>query len=428
MHYILVSFNHKNSDITIREKLSFNQERQKELLSSLVHFKCINEVVLISTCNRLEIVINSSKVSEATERIFETLNQFSSLDKDELEGRADIFEDEGAIKHLFSVAGALESLVVGENQILGQIKDALNFAKANNYCAKKLEKLFNFAFKCAAEIKSVTDIGKSPVSVASAAVAQSKDILGSLKGYTAIVFGTGEMGVLATKHLISAGSEVIMIGRDLEKTKQIAKNIDKEKVSALPYSQIVELINSYRLFFSATGAPYPLITNDMVKKRDFDRIWFDLGLPRDIDIEKHENIKLFKIDDLQAIVQKNMRLRNGEASKAYKIVGKYASEFFRYLETLSVDPIIKAIRNEAQKIVEEEIKKALNKKYLPKEYEKNILKTTHNIFKRFLHKPTVVIKEMADKPEVDDFIENIKKLFDIKEEKLNLLPEKDDKK
>jgi glutamyl-tRNA reductase len=426
VHYVLVSFSHKNSDISVRERLSFDMQTQEKFLINLTHFKCISEAVLISTCNRMEVVVNTAKVNEAIEKIFETLSEFSSLGKNELEGRADIFEDEGAIKHLFSVAGALESLVVGENQILGQLRESCNFAKSKGFCKKKLDKLFNFAFRCAAEIKSVTDIGKNPVSVASAAVAQAKEILNDLKNYSAIIFGTGEMGTLAAKHLINAGAEVIMVGRDLEKTKLIAKDIN-EKIIAAPYSDIVDLINSYRLFFSATGAPHPLITNDMVKKRDFERVWFDLGLPRDIEIEPHHNIKLFKIDDLQEIVQKNMSLRSEEASKAFSIVGKYTNEFFKYLETLSVDPIIKAIRKEAQMIVKEEIKKAINKKYLPKELEDSFVKTAHSIFKRFLHKPTVFIKEIADKPEADDLIENVKRLFDIKEDKLKLVPKKEDR-
>jgi len=421
VHYLLVSLSHKNSDITIREKLSFDPEAQTEFLKKITEDECINEAVIVCTCNRLEVVANSCKTSDSINKIFEELSVLSDVDKNELEGRADIFEDEGAVKHLFSVAAALESIVVGENQIIGQLKDSFNRACLAGFCQTKLSRLFTYAFKCAAEIKSATDIGKNPVSVASAAVNQAKDALGNLGGYTAVVFGTGEMSVLTSKHLAANDVNVIMVGRDLERTKGIAEGID-EKVTAAPYSEIVNLINSYRLFFSATGAPHALITNDMVREKDFDRFWFDLAVPRDIDIHDNPKIHVYAVDDLKSIVEKNMMLREGEAAKAYKIVGEYTANFFSWLETLSVDPIIKELREKAMAAAKSEIDKAVAKGYLPKEYEAGLSKIVHNAFKAFLHEPTTVIKEVADKPEADEFVDTVKRLFDIQQDRLVLVP------
>lgn len=421
MHYLLVSLSHKNSDITIREKFSFDPTTQVDILKNLTEDPCINEAAIVCTCNRLELVVNSCKPSDSITRIFEVLSRFSGIDKNELEGRADIFEDEGAVKHLFSVAAALESIVVGENQIIGQLKDSFNQACQAGYCKTKLNRLFSYAFKCAAEIKSVTDIGKNPVSVASAAVAQAKDAVGNLGGYSAVIFGTGEMSVLTSKHLVAHEVNVIMVGRDLERTKGIAAEIS-DKVSAAPYSEIGNLINSYRLFFSATGAPHALITNDMVREKEFERHWFDLAVPRDIDIKENPKIHIYTVDDLKSIVEKNMSLREEEASKAYTIVGEYTNNFFSWLETLSVDPIIKELREKAQAAAKSEIDKAVAKGYLPKEHEVGVSKIIHNAFKAFLHEPTTVIKEVADKPEADDFIDTVKRLFDIHQERLALVP------
>lgn len=420
MHYILLSFSHKNTDLTTREKLSFDKKKQIEILEKLTDCDCISEAIVLSTCNRLEVIANANNNTRSISKVFETLNIFSGINKNELEGRADIFEDEGAVKHLFSVAAALESLVVGENQIIGQLKDSYNLAKENKFCGAKISRLVEFSFRCAAEIKSATNIGKNPVSVASAAVAQAKDALGSLEGYTAIVFGTGDMGVLTTKHLVGNGASVIMVGRDLANTEKIAAEIS-DKVRAEPYSNITNLINSHVLFFTATGAPVALITNDMIIERDFHRYWFDLAVPRDINIKENSRITVYEVDDLKAIVKKNMSLREDETSKAFKIVGEYTNNFYKWLETLSVDPIIKELRISAQNIAKAELEKAINKGYIPKEHEKAVSAILHNSFKAFLHKPTTAIKNIADKPEADYFIEVVKQMFNVEEDRIKLI-------
>jgi len=420
MHYILVSFSHKNTDLTTREKLSFDKNIQVEILKKLTDCDCISEAIVLSTCNRLEVIVNANNNTKSINKIFETLNHFSQINKNELEGRADIFEDEGAVKHLFSVAAALESLVVGESQIIGQLKDSYNLAKESGHCGAKISRLVEFSFRCAAEIKSVTNIGKNPVSVASAAVAQAKDALGNLSGYTAVIFGTGEMSVLTSKHLINNDVNVILVGRDLENTKKIAAEIS-DKVKAEPYSNITNLINSHVLFFTATGAPMALITNDMIVERDFHRYWFDLAVPRDINIKENDRITVYEVDDLKAIVKKNMSLREDETSKAFKIVGEYTNNFFKWLETLSVDPIIKELRISAQNAAKAEMDKAINKGYIPEKYEKCVSTILHNAFKAFLHKPTTAIKDIADKPEADNFINVVKKMFNIEEERVKLV-------
>lgn len=422
MHYLLVSLSHKNSDIVIREKFSFDTKTQLAMMEKLVSFPCINEAVVISTCNRLEVVVNSSNTSDSITRIFETLNDFSGVDRNELEGRADIFEDEGAVKHLFSVAGALESIVVGENQIIGQLKESFNQASNGGYCQTKLSRLFTYAFKCAAEIKSVTDIGKNPVSVASAAVAQAKESLGgNMGGFSAVIFGSGEMSVLTAKHLVNHDVNVILVGRDVEKTIKIASEIS-DKVIVAPYAEIGNLINSHRIFFTATSAPHAVITGDMVQEKEFKRYWFDLAVPRDIDIKRSDMIDIYTVDDLKSVVEKNMSLREEEASKAYKVVGEYTTNFFSWLDTLSVDPIIKELRKSAQVVAKSELDKAVAKGYLPEEYQKSVSQILHNAFKNFLHQPTVAIKEVADKQEADDVINIVKRLFDIEQDRLVLSP------
>jgi len=414
VHYVVISLSHKKVDINLREKLSFLEDTQKDILEELVNSNFINEAVFISTCNRVEVVVNTLNKNESIKTIFNLLSAFSKIDKQELEGRAEIFEDEGAVSHIFSVASALESLVVGENQIIGQLKHSFNFAKSGGFCQIKLNRLFNSAFKCAAKVKSITDIGKKPVSVASAAVTLAKDELKDLSNYTALVYGTGEMGILSVKHLLKNGiKKIIVVGRDLNKTKEIIKSIEGNIV-AESYSKIDMLINSYSLLFTATGAPHSLITKDLIEKRDFNRYWFDLAIPRDINEDiNEENIKIFTVDDLKDIVNKNMSLRQEEASKAYKIVGEHTEEFFNWLNQLSVEPIIKEIRQKAKLCSQKEVNRAISKGYLPQELQGVVSKIVHNAFSSFLHEPTIALKDCVNKVDADTVIEVTKELFKI---------------
>ncbi len=413
MKYLVISFSHKNTDIATREKLSFiNSEQKEQFLRELLEHRYINEALILSTCNRIEIFASVKEIMESSNEIFRLLNKHSKLSIEELEGRADIFSETGAIHHIFAVASSLDSLVVGETQISGQLKDAFKFAFSLGFCGQKLSRVMHFAFKCSAEVRNVTDISKNPISVASTAVVKLKDILGNIGGESALVVGAGEMSVLATKHLVNSGCNVILINRDLDKAKDVAKDLG-ELVSVEPFSKIKELINRYKILITATGAPHIVITKDMIENRNFKRYWFDLALPRDIEECECENIELFLIDDLKEIVMKNLSLREEQAQKAYSIVGRYTMEFFKWLDSLSIEPLIKEIRNQAKDASLKEVKRAISKGFIPKEYEENLIKVLHNAFNTFLHTPTKNIKNIADEPLADSILESLKVVFDI---------------
>jgi glutamyl-tRNA reductase len=423
MHYLVVSFTHKNTDISVREKLSFSSDEKKlNFLEILGKCEQINEVIILSTCNRVEIIASVNEPNRAIEYIFEHLAKISNISKDELEGRADIYEDNGAIHHLFSVSSSLDSLVIGETQIVGQLKDAFRFATENGYCSQKLSRAMHHAFKCAAAVRASTDISKNPISVSSVAVSKAKDLLGTLSGYTAILIGAGEMSILAAKHLISNGAKVILVNRSLEKAKEVALKIDKS-VNVAPFSELKELINRHNLIFSATGAPHTIITHDMVEAREFERYFFDIAVPRDIEDFIMDRVYIYAVDDLEEIVSKNLALREEQARVAYSIVGKSTIEFFKWLQTLSIDPIIKELRAKAKECSQKEIIRSVKKGYIPSKYEKTVEKILHCAFNAFLHTPTKKLKELAEKPEADTIVQSIQEIFELDEEsikKLNL--------
>ncbi|MBL0687759.1 MAG: glutamyl-tRNA reductase [Sulfurospirillum sp.] len=414
MHYLIVSFTHKNTDIKIREKLSFLDKTEKRyFLKKLKIFKYINESILLSTCNRVEIITSVKSYTKTIEYILNELSHVSNIKQSELESRADIYEDNGAINHLFSVMSSLDSLVIGETQIVGQLKDAFKFSIDEGFCSQKLSRAMHHAFKCAALVRENTEISKNPISVSSVAVSKAKDILGSIEDRVAILVGAGEMSTLAGKHLITAGAKVIVVNRSLEKAEKLAQELGK-KATAKPFLDLKELLNTYTLLFSATGASCSIITEDMVETREFKRYWFDIAVPRDIECVV-KDVNVYAVDDLKEIVVKNLSLREEQAKEAFSIVRHATIEFFKWLQTLSIDPIIKELRSKAKECSQKEIKRSVKKGYLPAEYEERVEKILHCAFNSFLHTPTKKLKELAKKPESDLIVKSIQKIFEIDE-------------
>jgi glutamyl-tRNA reductase len=409
MHYLTISFTHKNSTIEIREKLSFPESDQVEVcLQKLNASSHINETILISTCNRIEVFASCTSVMGATQDIINLLSERSGIDIEELQGRADIFDDQGAIHHLFSVASSLDSLVVGETQIAGQLKDAFRFSYDNGYCGQKLSRAMHYAFKCAAEIRNLTNISAKPVSIASVAVSKLRDILQNIEGKKALVIGVGEMSEITAKHLITHGVEVHIMNR----TKEHAENLAIAcGAKVKDFSDLAKYINEYEIVFTATSSKEPIITDEIIEERDFERYWFDMALPRDINFSNIKNINLFVIDDLKSIVSENMTIREDEAKRSYAIIGRQTMQFYEWLRTLSVEPLIKDIYLQAQKAADEETQRVIAHGYIPKEYEKEILKMNQQVLKRFLHEITHKIRQVSGEANADTMIESIKFLL-----------------
>ncbi|HEC1567929.1 TPA: glutamyl-tRNA reductase [Campylobacter upsaliensis] len=411
MHYFCISFTHKNTDLSLRERLSLNDEKKKkEFLKLVLSKEDIIESLVISTCNRVEILAFVKDLKEVGKHIITSLALLCEVDKNDLEKRADFFEDSGAIHHLFSVASSLDSLVIGETQITGQIKEAFHFAKNLNFCAEHLEFALHHAFKCAAKVRNQTQISKNPISIASVAVAKAKELL-DLSQVKAIVIGAGEMAQLTCKHLLQAGAKIIILNRDLSKAQKLSEELDCE------FDRLENLenyLNAYSLFFSATNAKNALITNDMLKSVEFKRYFFDIAVPRDIELSENDNIKVFAVDDLEEVVRKNLALRECEASIAYGIIGAMTSEFFKILSDLALTPTIKALRLKAKACANQQLQIALSKGYLKKSDEEEARKLIHQVFKAFLHEPTLNLKHLQGKKS-EVLIQSLNYLFNLGE-------------
>lgn len=415
MRYMIASFTHKNTNIEVREKLSLSDEAlRKSFYDRLLAIDEVNEALVLSTCNRVEIMVSVRAVDGIAERILDALSLVTGVAPEALDGKGEIYVDAHAIHHIFSVVSSLDSLVLGETQIVGQVKDAFSFSYENGYSGQKIARVMHNAFRCSATVRNATDISKNPISVASVAVAKAKEIFGgNLGGYTAVVVGAGEMGELACKHLANAGANLLIVNRDMEKALALAKRIDQVTVTVEPFSELPRLVNHYRLLFSATGASHPIITRDMVEETTFERHWFDIAIPRDIEESDFADITIYAVDDLRTIMQQNLKQREANARKAYEIVGQFTDDFFKWLQTLSVDPMIREIREMARACSRKELSRAIKKGYIPAEYEKQIEKIVHQAFNSFLHHPTTILKNIAEQPQADTVVQSIQLFFGL---------------
>lgn len=482
MAYMSVSFTHKNTDITVREKLSFsNDVRKKEILRLLASNSAIEECLVLSTCNRVEIFTVVSDFDEAQKFVLLALSRISGVSYDELAERADIYEDYGAIHHLFAVAASLDSLVVGETQIVGQLKDAYKFAMQNARAGAQIARAIDEALKCAARIRNQTEISKNPISVSSVAVAMAKEKLGSLQGADAVVVGAGEMSELACKHLLASGANITILNRNLAGAQRLAASLlgensldakncadenpstgknsdglnsgnvanfagenpkdDKNSTACANSSAQVQsrikidsldnlkkYLNVNSLFFSATGSQEPIITDSLLEPKSFKRYFFDIAVPRDVELSQSEDVEVYSVDDLEEIVKKNLILREEQAQIAYSIVAKCTNEFFKWLKAAASTPIIKALRQSAKQVAELELAKALKKGYLKHSDAEEARKLIHQVFKAFLHAPTVNLKNLGNADDEGGTVNALVEIFELQENYEKFLNQENEKK
>ncbi|ANV97483.1 glutamyl-tRNA reductase [Helicobacter enhydrae] len=419
--YAVVSFSYKHLEIALREQIALPQDKMQEFYASLkAEISEIEECIVLSTCNRFELIMALERWDEALlVRIVQWVAGYQGVSYESLKNGAMLFGGKEAIGHIFEVASSLDSLVVGETQITGQLKSAYKFSYENGFCHKELTRLIHFAFKCAAMIRTQTQISKNAISISSIAVSQLMLLCGDTPK-KALVIGAGEMGRLCVRHLLAHQFEVKLIVRHLENAREFVESLDTPSISVASFGDLQSDLCDYPYVFTATGAQNAIITKAMIAPSALDRIWFDLALPRDIEGSREElqgkGISLYVIDDLQELMNANMQKRQGELLEAHKIIKHQIQEFEIWLKGLEVEPLIKSFREKARTCCVGEVDRAIQKGYLQEEERENVIRILHNAFNKFLHHPTIYIKSIQEKPEGDFILENVKKLFDLGEQ------------
>ena len=382
----------------MREKFTYTDEEKEGCLKRLLQSPSINEAMMLSTCNRMEIYVCCSDIDDAANHLVTLLTFKGGLTIEEIRKTAKIVDDSSAIQHLFAVASSIDSMVVGETQIAGQLKDAFRFAYERGFAAKKLSRAVSHAFKCAAKVRNVTDISSKPVSVASVAIDQIKSKVENLADKKALVIGVGEMSEICAKHLTSCGVETYVANRTRQKAEAFAEECS---VAVYEFGDLHKAVNEFDIIFTATSASYPIITADMIEPKEQKRFWFDLAIPRDIDITTRDDIYLFVVDDIKEIVEANKSEREQYVRQAFGIVGRSVIEFFEWLDALNVEPLIKEIYQKADAAVEAEMQRALKKGFIPKELEFEAKKMAQQSMKRFLHDMTKKMREATHEAKTD---------------------------
>jgi glutamyl-tRNA reductase len=309
------------------------------------------------------------------------------------------------------VISSLESLVIGETQIVGQIKDAFQLAFENGFAGQKISRAIHYGFRCSAAIRNNTSISKSKVSIASVAVSKAETIYQDLNNISALVIGSGEMSRLVAQYLNAKGANVILINRTREKAEAIADEV--KNIEVQDFSELKNLINQTKLVFTSTSSEEPIIKCNMIENTNFKRVWFDLAVPKDIEDSTKKEIVIYRIDDLQDTVKKNIENREIEIKSSYKIVGEFTKNFFNWINSLSVDPLIKEIYLKAQNSVADEVARAIKKGFISQELESNVEKIAMQSLKKFLHGMSKKLKKISNEPSSDTVIESINYLFDL---------------
>jgi len=421
MNILLVGMNHKTAPLEIRERLALSCS---EGPGPLMEIKCIPhiaEALYLSTCNRVEVLAVAENSEEAERSLKHFVFNHGNLSQEEMEACLYVYRDREAVRHLFRVASSLDSLVMGEPQILGQVKDAYRLSVTHGATGLMLNKILHHTFKVAKRVRTETAIAANAASVSYAAVELAKKIFGTLKGKTILLIGAGEMSELAARHLIGNGAERLLIAnRTYSRALEMAMVFGGEPI---PFDWIGEKLREVDIVISSTGATGFILTADMVTaalKRRKNRLLFliDIAVPRDIDpaAGRIENVYLYNIDDLQAIVDENMQNRKKEAEKAEAVIAEEIDRHVEWLNSLEVIPTIVSLRHKLEGIVKFELERSgAWFKNLSEDDRKNIEILANAIVNKILHEPTVGLKEESRDRTEKQYVAAVRRLFGLDE-------------
>lgn len=419
MNIVVVGLSHKTAPVEIREKVSFPSEKMPDYLHDLIDRKGVTEGVILSTCNRVEVIAITSHIQDGIEELKTFIAESNGISRDRLANHLYSHTSEDAIKHLFRVASSLDSMVVGEPQILGQMKDAYQYALEHNVTGIILNKLFSKAFSVAKRVRTETNIASSAVSISYAAVELAKKIFGTLEDKRVMLIGAGEMCELAARHFINSGiKEILVTNRTHSRAEKLAREFDGR---ALLFENVYLDLDEVDIILSSTGSPLPIINARQVsealhKRRNRPMFFIDIAVPRDIDpdINKLDNAYLYDIDDLQGVVESNKKEREKEAAAAEKIIEAEIGQFHAWLKTLDVTPTIISLREKFNKVRALEMEKLLGKlNGLSENDRKAIESATAAMINKILHMPVSNLKKMSDTAEGDLYVDSARKLFDL---------------
>lgn len=419
MHLTMVGLSHKTAPIEIREKLTFPAHRQEEALRLLTSGSEVAEAVILSTCNRTEIYAVTTSEEGGAEAVIGFMADYHDLDLHDLVHYLYISRGEACVRHLFRVVASLDSMVVGEAQILGQVKEAYDHAFEHGACGRVFNKLFRLSFEVGKRARSETDIGENAVSISYAAIELAKKVFDSLAGRTVLVVGAGKMSELTAKHLLANGvHSVLVANRTYERAVELA---DRFRGEAIRYDDLFVRMRDADIVISSTAATHYVIDKAQVapvmKSRHGHPLFLiDIAVPRDIDpaVNTLPNVFLYDIDDLNGVVSSNLEERMREARRVELIIEEELDSFEAWLESMEVVPTVAAIRAHAEAIRQAELERALKRLGGLSEKElATVQALSEAIVNKMLHAPTTRLKQAAGEKDGLVYIEAARHLYGL---------------
>lgn len=415
---VLLGVNHNTAPVEVRERLSLN-ESDTPALRLFAKLPSCAEVVFLSTCNRVEVLVSTNRLDEVKKSIKGLWQQRGEMDSSTLQGALYEYQGMSAIRHLFRVASSLDSMVVGEPQILGQLKDAYHMASEARTAGTILNRLLHKAFSVAKRVRTETRIASHAVSISYAAVELAKKIFGDLAGKNGMLIGAGEMAELAAQHLIASGADrLVVANRTLSRAVDLARSLGG---SAISLEEVGDALVDADIVISSTGAPGIILSKDQVKRimrPRRHRLLFiiDIAVPRDIDpkVNDIDNVYLYDIDDLKGVIEFNKAEREKEASKADRIVEAEVIKFMAWMESLNVVPVIQHLQEKAEAVRQKEISRSHKiLKSLNDEQQKALDVLTRSIVQKILHDPIISLKKEAQEKDSEMMLDAACLLFGI---------------
>jgi len=419
MNIIVVGLSHKTAPVEIREKVAFAPTAMERPLHEVIALPAITEGVIVSTCNRVELYATSRDAESGIVQLKRFLADYHDLPLETLESHLYDYQGEEAIRHVFRVAASLDSMVIGEPQILGQIKTAYGHATEFKTAGLILNRFLHKAFSVAKRVRTETDIASNAVSVSFAAVELARKIFDSIEDKTVLLIGAGEMCELAARHFINNGvSNVMVTNRTFERAEKLALEFNGKPVL---FENFADHLHQVDIILTSTGAPNFILghkqVEEVIRRRRYKPMFFiDIAVPRDIDpkVNDIDNIYLYDVDDLQGVVQANLKERQKEAKKAEAIIDQEIGQFYRWMASLEVKPTIVSLRRKLEDVRKGELEKTFaNLKNLEGKEKKAIEAMTAAIINKVLHQPITVLKNAQNEASGDSYVDAVRALFDL---------------
>jgi glutamyl-tRNA reductase len=420
MTFHLIGINHKTAPVEVRERLALPESRLPDACKSLCHYPGIEEGMILSTCNRVELLARTANGS-ADLRSF--ICEYFHLDAAEYDRYFYEYREQEAVRHVFRVTSSLDSMVVGEPQILGQVKEAYAVARAVGAVNSQLDSLLTRAFAVAKRVRTETAVGSSAVSVASVAVELAKKIFGSLNGKHVYLVGAGKMSELAARHLIAHGAASIFVAnRTFDRAVQLAQKFNGQ---AIVFEQLYDTCDRADIVITSTGAPHAIFRREhgelfLNRRRNRPMFFIDIAVPRDVDPElnKLDGIFVYDIDDLQQAVSSHVADRKKEAERAEAIVASEVERFQARLQSLDVVPTIVSLQDHLETIRQAEIDRVRGRLGpLSPDQELAVDALTKGIINKIMHTPISTLKTAARESEATTVVELVRRLFNLQDRK-----------